>query len=974
MLQEPVLICVGCCFETGLQEATGQGMLCSRCGGELAVANGPTLAKMSDGATNGSNPTRFRDPIDATIAEVWLPAHNESDSEVARQLASTLPAPVALEYFAAGSRRTMLLRGPRGTFENMAGKISDAWPSARIKQLDADPLSGFKDSRTNRYNITFTLQKPPYLPLGKKDGLQKSDPADGLLSAMLGLRKEEMAWLQFLVLRRRGSGWAKSTQRRLKLEVQHGFLVDELGLVDTSAQVPAHLPRPKGHSLAQGFLFLFAVLGALMIGVFLAQGFSLGAIAAGTGLVVVLGGVARLLGNEEDDPWQEADLSLVREKVVDEDSFFEVAIRASVWAGSASRGQELLQRIQGALAQYSSAGGNKLVPTEDLMEGQGAWPADIPRAKGVVLGSRELGSLWHPPVRNGKSAPSLTPVNSVEARSPDPEDVIGFYDLGKYFHADGSTGSVQINEASLERNILLVGKPGTGKTNTMTHLALAGMKQKERPAIVIIDPHGDMATQIRGTIDPDHISRVRIMDLGDEEYALTFNPLNPHREGWDVESVASAVVDIGQGLWGKFWGPRMQDVARNAFKALAAANQGRSREDLLGLSLVAGLVAAPKELQERFIKSELEGSRHQEELLRWFLGYFQRLRPYTREEVMLSLQYKAHRFQERPMLHLFSSAKSMLDIGETLREREILIINTRKSLFGADVSSFVGSLMINIILREIARQGEDSPEHRAPVMVVVDEFQTFTGVRWQEVLGETRKYGGRFVIGTQNFASLGGDEESASELRGRILGGVQPLFAFNMNGEDAHYLSRNELGGGAGGPSPQTLTNLEPYRAYVRLVRDDGSVTTPFYYETAPPPEHDETVASGIWELRGRYSLRYEEAVSSAREKLAYLDRYGRTLLTQGDTGAKDAKQEQSESSYEVQRAMLVEEGDDQARLIDERVRRALDGQEGEEEPRDPQEGPESIFDEVSEEMLDLLEAKLSPGADEEQDPEGGQS
>ncbi len=501
----------------------------------------------------------------------------------------------------------------------------------------------------------------------------------------------------------------------------------------------------------------------------------------------------------------------------------------------------------------------------------------------------------------------------------------------------------------------------------MMQLALAGMQQEDRPALVIVDPHGDMATQLYGTIGPEERDRVRVMDLGDEERALTFNPLDPNREGWDVEATANAIVDIGKGLWGKFWGPRMQDVARHAFQALAAANEGRSRDDLLGLSLVASLLSAPKETQEQFLKGELQGRENQAHLLRWFLGYYQKLRPYTREEVTLSV----HRFQEKPMLPLLSSPKSVLDIGEILQERKILIINTRKSHLGADVSDFVGSLLINVLLREIARQGEASPEQRAPVMVIVDEFQTFTGVPWQEVLGETRKYGGRFVIGTQNFASLGGEGADSKDLRGQILGAVHPLFAFHMNGEDAHYLAKHELGAEAGGPGPNTLTNLEPYRAYLRLVRDDGSVTQPFYFESAPPPTYDDSIADRVWKERAGYSLRYEEALSAAREMMGYLDGYSSTVLSQGDMGPKRHEKEQPASSYEVQSAMLDDEGDDRAAGVGDRVRRALDkdNEVGEQEEAPEDDG--SIFDRVSRTMLDLLEGKLTPEDDDE--PEGGE-
>ncbi len=582
----------------------------------------------------------------------------------------------------------------------------------------------------------------------------------------------------------------------------------------------------------------------------------------------------------------------------------------------------------------------------------------------IPLGNGELAALWHIPSVDERLAPGQTPISSVEIRAPDPREVQGFYDLGWSFHGDGTPQPVQLSRTALERNTLLVGKPGTGKTNTMIHLALAGMRHPDQPAIVVVDPHGDMAQHLIGAIDPQDKERIRILDLSDTEFALTLNPLDPHREGWDAVSATNSIVDIGKALWGVFWGPRMQDPAKQCIKLLAAANEGRDREQLLGLSLLGDLVSASKELYKQFIEAELQDSPYREELRRWSFNFFHMLSRYRREEMTLSVLYKAHRFAERPLLHLFSCPKSTLDLGQMIRERQVLIINTQKSRFGADVSDFVGSLLINLVLRQIARQGEVHAQERSPVLVIVDEFQSFTGVGWKEALGETRKHGGRFIVGTQNFASLRGERET-EDLRGEILGAVQPLFVFQVNGEDAEYLSRHELSGERGGPSSTTLTNLEPYRAYVRLVQDDGRVTHPFYFETAAPPPFDGDLAAEVRALRAGYSLRYEEAVTSAERMQSYLDRYGRALLSQGDTGSGRKK---GDGVRSARRALLRPSGKD--RKAESEVRAALLGEEG-----DPSAGEASggwalpDFDDELSEGLRALESALTPS--DEPDDEG---
>jgi hypothetical protein len=455
----------------------------------------------------------------------------------------------------------------------------------------------------------------------------------------------------------------------------------------------------------------------------------------------------------------------------------------------------------------------------------------------------------------------------------------------------------------LKRNILLVGKPGTGKTNLMMHLALAGIQDPDRPAIVIVDPHGDMAKHLYGAIDGSAKDRVVIMDVGDQEFALTYNPLDPHRQGWDVQSVTNSIVDIGQALWTDYWGPRMQNVLKRGVQLLVAANVSRRTDDLLGLSLLASVLNVNHETRKRFIEAELEGSPHYAQLAHWFYSYYKTLTPYTRETIIQSVLYKAHRFEEIPMLPLFSCPRSALDLRSVIEDRKILIVNTRMSRHGTELSNFVGSLIVNILLRELARQGEEALEERTPVMVIIDEFQTFTGVPWQELLAQMRKYGGRVVIGTQSFASL--RQNGNGHLPGIITSGVHSLFAFLMNGEDADYLTRYELSRDKGGPGPDTLTNLEPFRAYVRMVREDGGLTRPFYFESAPPPPYSSFAADEIWKKRAAYSIPYDAALREARAKISYFDRYAGRTFSQGSGAAKGSRSSPSSRTTEIASVLL---------------------------------------------------------------------
>ncbi len=143
-----------------------------------------------------------------------------------------------------------------------------------------------------------------------------------------------------------------------------------------------------------------------------------------------------------------------------------------------------------------------------------------------------------------------------------------------------------------------------------------------------------------------------------------------------------------------------------------------------------------------------------------------------------------------------------------------------------------------------------------------------------------------------------------------------------MNGEDADYLTKFEFGRQRGGPGAETLTNLEPFRAYVRLVREDGTVTPPFYFETAAPPEYDADLAKEVWSLRADYSLPYETVLLESRQRLAYLDRYAGVHLSDGAGSMRPQRFEDPAGRSGARSALL--DGEENAIVINSDFRESI--------------------------------------------------
>jgi hypothetical protein len=869
-------------------------MRCHRCGSSLIHASGEWFTEDVEVCSSGSNGRVYSNAA-VLVAELQLPAHNEVDAEAVGQFIASLPVPLSLEYYGEGDRRVMLVRGVEDDLRFLAGNIQTLWPSAALQILDEDPVVKQSPNPNDReHGFSFRLDASPYLPIRTWESFLRGDPVRTLLTTTLGLAGNERVWLQIMISRKGKPGWLESIQRRLKLEVQRGYTTNPEGGSATATITYTQAPVSQGIAYERGAAYLMVLLLAI-VAVIIGLQKSPWMFALISIPIVVFGGLLWRFLEGDDDPWQGADLDMVRHKVVDQDAYYLVCIRSRVWAGTYERAKRLAARVDQAMSQYSRAGGNKLRATPDPFENAGPWiTASDENENAMWLGPDEVAGLWHPPIVNEQMSPGLVPVRGVEIRSPDPEDVRGFYRIGRYFTPDGGSKPVCISSAAMKHNIFCIGKPGAGKSTLMHHLSAAGMRDGENPAVIVIDPHGDLVNQIIGSIREEDIERTRIMDVGDREFVLTFNPLDVKREGWGVIEVVNSVVDIGRSLWSDYWGPRMQIPLKRGVQMLVAANEMRPSSECLGLSQLAAILNAHPEVRDRFLRTELEGSQHRKILTRYFLDDYESLTTHFKEQVISPVLSKAYRFEEEPMLALFSCPVSMLDVAKVIRDRRLLLINTGMNKYGPEVSDFVGSLIINVMLRELVRQGEGSPDNRVPVMLVIDEFQTFTGVPWAELIQQMRKYGGRMVLGTQSMASLRKQDRNIPEI---ILSGVYSMFAFTMNGDDADYISRLELSGDRGGPSADTLISLEPYKAYVRLEREDSRLSRPFYFESDPPPEQDSFIADRVWKRRAEYCLPYEVAHQKALDMVSYFDRYGATALSSGAGSARQRKEEQATST-----------------------------------------------------------------------------
>ena len=811
------------------------------------------------------NLVKLSQDYEEIVAEVWLPSRNETESGAVSQFIASLPENICLEYFARGSKRSMLVRGSLPDVKSAGALIAAAYPSASLHFLDNDPAEDIPEhviSVTGNYGF----DGEGYLPLKYYERYRDYDPVNTILAGLLDLGTDESASIRIQLKERHRPDWLDTVLKRIKAEKQRGF-VTNAAMEKTGNSIGAYTPVEQYRTVdlkKASFTVLMTAAWAFVLFLFLMRMTATMLIFLAISLLLTF--IRMKMPDQMDDPWYQTDLDMLKLKVSSQQEFNTVSICVTVAAGTLERAKELQKRVGAVFSQFALSGGNSII----LHDIKAEKPFETFHCGPVMeMCDWELASLWHIPWNSGSVSPGLIPVRGVEVRCPDADEVNGFYRIGAYDRPNGDTEGVFLNSKMMKHNMFLIGKPGTGKTTLMEHIAKAAVEDPERDsAVIVIDPHGDMYSRLIGCIPPERINDVILLDFGDPEYAVPYNPLDVQTSGLSPEKVTQMIVDIGKSLWTTSWGPRMQIPLQRSVLAIAAHNRSILYGDGAdGLSIMGILLNGNPEARDNYIR-EIKDDRIREMLLRYFIYDFNSYNDYLREQIILPVLSKSYRFEESPMLEYFSAPRSVLNPKDIIENKKILLVNTRMSEFGSDLSDFIGSFIISVILKEIARQGENDPSVRIPVELLIDEFQTYSGVPWQELLAQLRKWGGRTVLGTQSFASM--MTEDSRDLPGIILSGVYSIFSFTVNGEDADYLSRNELSEKFGGPSRDTLISLDPYTCYARIMRRDGKLSRPFFFRTASPVVPDPEVRQVVLDRRDDYARKKSEAVSEA---LGYLDR-----------------------------------------------------------------------------------------------------
>jgi hypothetical protein len=374
---------------------------------------------------------------------------------------------------------------------------------------------------------------------------------------------------------------------------------------------------------------------------------------------------------------------------------------------------------------------------------------------------------------------------------------------------DGPRGRQPFGISDIDRfrHLYVIGASGTGKSTLLQNVLAQELLDDE--GCGLIDPHGDLASEILGLVPAHRTGDVALLDLSDSEFPPAFNPLYHVPEARRALVAANLVAGFKH-IWRESWGPRLEYILLNALLALLDAPD-RARPTLL---------AVPRLFSDANYRGWVLAHVRDPRVRAFWRDEFARYTERFANEALAPIQNKIGALLASPAVrNVVGQWRNRIDIDNILNHRGILIVNLAKGQIGAEPANIIGSLIIAMVQATAMSRSSEPETTRAPFHLVVDEFAYVVTGAFVDILAEARKYRLALTLAHQHLGQV--DEQ----VRAAVLANAGTIVAFRVGAEDAPVIAR-----ALGDIAAPALGDLGQGRAWIRV--SSGSIPTCHYVHT----------------------------------------------------------------------------------------------------------------------------------------------
>ncbi|MFY7064695.1 type IV secretory system conjugative DNA transfer family protein [Nocardiopsis changdeensis] len=473
-------------------------------------------------------------------------------------------------------------------------------------------------------------------------------------------------------------------------------------------------------------------------------------------------------------------------------------------------GEEAKERLRGlahgvgsAFAAFTS-GSNHL--DRGYMFRTAWWAVHRFLGHGLLLSTAELAAIAHLPtdisvpglVRAGARPAAPTPA---VPRGGEGTKVIGDSDVVP-------DRPVAVGVAEGRQHTHILGKTGSGKSTLLARLVLQDAVAGR--AALVIDPRGDLITDVLARLPESAVGKVVLFDPDDSSPPPRLNFL----EGGDPDFVSDTVVGIFRRIYDQYWGPRTDDILRATTLTLTrAGDPNLTLGDIPRLLADDGIRAQ--------VLAKVTENTGRDPALEDFWGWYAGLTVSARSSVTGPILNKLRSALLRKWVRqVVASGASTVHLPTLFDSGHLVLLRLPKGRLGEDTSSLIGSFALAATWQAVTARIR-TPEHRRKdLSAYIDEAQNFLNLpgSLEDMLAEARGYRLGLTLAHQELGQLPGD------LRKALSANARTKIYFSASPDDAASLQQHTL------PvlGAYDLTHLGAYQAVVRPLvgaKEQGALT-----------------------------------------------------------------------------------------------------------------------------------------------------
>ena len=362
-----------------------------------------------------------------------------------------------------------------------------------------------------------------------------------------------------------------------------------------------------------------------------------------------------------------------------------------------------------------------------------------------------------------------------------------------------------LDAPSRRQHVYVIGQTGSGKSTLLRNLIQQDIEAGH--GVALIDPHGDLASEILEQIPPRRTADVVYFDPTQPD-PLGLNFFRAGSDNWHL--VASGIVSAFKKIWGNSWGPRLEYVL---YAALAALLQCENTS-LLGVSRMLRdekyRMWVVKQVKDPMIRS-------------FWMDEFANYDRNFRQEVIGPIQNKVGQIFLSPALrNVLGQVGTKINFRFMMDNKRIFIANLSKGLVGDTHSSLLGSLLVTGFELAALSRADSPAASREDFFLYADEFHHYATDSFASILSEARKYGLSLTLAHQYLGQL---DEKISDA---VFGNIGTFLSFRVSEADGAMLER-QFGGSL---AQAHFTGLDNFHLCVRLLNRE-----PFLAVSMPPIE-----------------------------------------------------------------------------------------------------------------------------------------